>query len=113
MSATESEIQAVIRAALGRLPDVCLWRNHVGQLRDERGRVHRFGLAVGSADLVGVLRPSGRLLALECKSPTGRLRPEQRAWLGVVRDFGGFAAVVRSPEEALAAVERARRGERE
>jgi len=110
---SESEIQAAIRAALGRLPDVCLWRNHVGQLTDTNGRPHRFGLAVGSADLIGVLAPSGRLIALECKSPTGRLRPEQRDWLAVVRRFGGFACVVRSVEEALAAVERARRGEHE
>ena len=110
---SESEIQAAIRAALGALPDVCLWRNHVGQLRDESGRVHRFGLSVGSADLVGVLAPSGRLIALECKSATGRLRPEQRAWLDVVRRFGGFACVVRSADEALAAVERARNGAHE
>lgn len=110
---SESEIQAAIRVALGKLPDVCLWRNHVGVLRDERGVTHRFGLAVGSADLIGILAPSGRLIALECKSETGRLRPEQRAWLDVVRRFGGFAAIVRSAEEALAAVERARRGEHE
>lgn len=110
---SESEIQAAIRAALGRLPDVCLWRNHVGQLTDVTGAVHPFGLAVGSADLIGVLAPSGRLIALECKSPTGRLRREQRSWLAVVRKFGGFACVVRSVEEALAAIERARRGEHE
>lgn len=107
---SESEIQAAIRAALGRLPDVCLWRNHVGQLTDAGGRTHPFGLAVGSADLIGVLAPSGRLIALECKTPAGRLRPEQRSWLAVVRRFGGFACVVRSVEEALAAVERARKG---
>ena len=107
---SESEIQAAIRAALGRLPDVCLWRNHVGQLTDVTGAVHPFGLAVGSADLIGVLAPSGRLIALECKSPTGRLRREQRDWLAVVRKFGGFACVVRSADEALAAVERARNG---
>lgn len=110
---SESEIQAAIRAALGRLPDVCLWRNHVGQFTDAGERTHRFGLAVGSADLIGVLAPSGRLIALECKSPTGRLRREQRSWLAVVRKFGGFACVVRSVEEALAAIERARRGEHE
>lgn len=109
----ESEIQAAIRTALGKLPDVRVWRNHVGALRDERGVTHRFGLAVGSADLVGMLAPSGRLIALECKSETGRLRPEQRAWMQLVRDAGGFACVVRSADEALAAVERARRGANE
>lgn len=110
---SESQIQADVRAALGRLPDVIVWRNHVGVLRGEDGRTHRFGLGVGSADLVGVIAPSGRLLALEIKSDAGRLRPEQRAWLDCVRAMGGFAAVVRSADEALAAVERARRGEHE
>jgi hypothetical protein len=106
----ESQIQAAIRVALGKLPDVRLWRNHVGAVQAIDGTTHRFGLAVGSADLVGILAPSGRMIALECKSETGRLRPEQRAWLQLVRDAGGFAAVVRSAEEALAAVERARNG---
>lgn len=110
---SEQEIQSAIRAALGREPDVLLWRNHVGAVQDLRGRYHTFGLAPGSADLVGILRPSGRLLALECKSAAGRLRPEQRAWLAVVRDFGGFAAVVRSVQDALDALARARRGEAE
>lgn len=110
---SESQIQADVRAALGALPDVCLWRNHVGVVRGEDGRTHRFGLGIGSADLVGVLAPHGRLIALEIKTPVGRLRPEQRAWLEVVRAMGGFAAVVRSVEEALAAVERARGGARE
>jgi len=102
----ESEIQAAIRTTLGALPDVCLWRNNVGS---PDGRYH-YGLPIGSADLVGVLAPSGRLIALECKTAVGKLRKEQRAWLDVVRRFGGFACVVRSAEEALAAVERARKG---
>ena len=105
---SESEIQAAIRAALGRLPSGAFWRNHTGQLRDERGQVHRFGLAVGSADLVGVYH--GRFIALECKSGTGRVSKEQQEWMGVVRGAGGFACVVRSADEAVAAVERARNG---
>lgn len=107
---TESEIQAAIRTALGQLPDVVLWRNHVGKVQDQRGQWHAFGLAVGSADLIGMLRPRGRLFALECKSARGALRPEQKSWLALVRAWGGFAAVVRSPAEALAALERARAG---
>lgn len=105
----EAQIQAAIRVALGRMPDVALWRNSVGATRDGE-RVVRYGLAVGSADLVGVLAPTGRILALEVKGPSGRVAPAQAAWLGVVRRFGGFAAVVRSVDEAVAAVERARGG---
>lgn len=107
---TESEIQAAIRTALGRLPDFLCWRNHVGALDDARGRRHVFGLCPGSSDLIGLLMPAGRFVALEIKTPDGRLRPEQRAWLALIRRGGGFAAVVRSPADALAAIDRARSG---
>jgi hypothetical protein len=68
----------------------------------------RFGLCVGSADLIGCL--DGRFIALEVKAASGRLRPEQERWIAFVRSIRGFAAVVRSEEEALAAIERARAG---
>ena len=71
----------------------------------------RYGLAVGSADLIGCL--GGRFIALEVKAAAGRTSPEQRQWLDLVRRNGGFAAVVRSVDEARAAIARARRGERE
>ena len=113
----ESQIQQAIRIALGDEPDLVLWRNTTGQTEewnpsDGSARTMRYGLAVGSADLVGILRP-GRFLALEVKTPTGRVRPEQTAWLELVRRMGGFAAVVRSVDEAKAALERARNGESE
>jgi hypothetical protein len=109
----EADIQRAIRLALGRCPDVGLWRNNVGSFRDQQGRYVTFGLCPGSSDLVGILRPSGRWLALEVKRPGQKPRPEQEGFLQFIRSMGGFACVVTSPEEALAAVERARKGERE
>jgi hypothetical protein len=108
---SEREIQHAIREALGLEPGVCLWRNQVGQYTEERGgrkRVIRTGLAVGSADLVGIV--DGRFFALETKSPTGRPTAEQSRWLQLVRNMGGFACVVRSADEARAALARARAG---
>lgn len=67
------------------------------------------GLGKGSSDLVGILR-GGRAIALEVKTATGAVRPEQPIWLEAVRSWGGFACVVRSPEEAVAAVGRALAG---
>ncbi len=69
------------------------------------------GLGKGSADLVGIIRGPGRAIALEVKTPSGVVSPEQPLWLAAVRALGGFAAVVRSPEEAIAAIDRACRGE--
>jgi hypothetical protein len=71
----------------------------------------RYGLAVGSADLIGCL--DGRFVALEVKAAAGRTSPEQRQWLDLVRRNGGFACVVRSVDEARAAIARARKGAHE
>lgn len=108
----ESSIQDAIRVALGTESDLVLWRNNVGQAEHWTGREVsrvRYGLAPGSADLVGVLSP-GRFFALEVKTPKGRAAEEQRLWLELVRRMGGFAAVVRSVDEARAALNRARTG---
>lgn len=61
------------------------------------------GLCKGSADLVGVTQ-DGRFVAIEVKTETGRLSPEQRNWLEAMRARGALAGVARSPEEALAIV---------
>ncbi len=106
---TEQQIQQHIRLALSRGP-VRLYRNNTGTLRDQHGRPVQFGLAVGSADLIGwttvTITPDmvGQQVAvftsIEVKSATGRLRPEQRQWLEAVQAAGGIAGVARSVEDA-------------
>ena len=103
----ESQIQADVRRALSTCDDVTMWRNHVGF---DPSTNTRYGLCVGSADLVGILAPSGRLLALEVKAPRGRTSEAQDVWMAHVRTMGGFACVVRSPMDALLAIARAREG---
>jgi len=107
----ESQIQQLIRLALGLEKDLELMPNVVGQFKDDRGNVRRVGLGVGTPDLVGILAPSGRLFALEVKAEDGRTRPEQKVCHERWRARGAFVAVVRSPEDAKAALERARQGE--
>jgi len=106
---TESQLQTEIRKVIGALPDVRLWRNNVGQLKDRHGQTIRYGLCVGSADLIGVVAPHGRLLAIEVKTTRGVVRQEQTDWLEIVRRFGGVAGVARSVETAMRLVESARR----
>lgn len=60
-------------------------------------RFVRYGFR-GCPDILGQL-PGGRLLALECKRPTGRLSREQKAFLAKARDGGALAEVVRSVDE--------------
>ena len=117
----EREVLSSIRLALGLEPDLVLWRNAVGQadVADRAGaRRLVYGLAVGSADLVGILAVRdgatgaavGRFVAIEVKRPGEKARPEQAQWLALVRRMGGFACVVVSVEEARAAIDRARGG---
>ena len=108
----ETDLQQRIRLALGTQSDLRLFRNQVGQLPDPRtGRPVQFGLARGSADLIGwrtvVVTPEmvGTRLAvftsIEIKTPTGRLTPQQHNWLGAVRSAGGIAGVARSVGDAF------------
>jgi hypothetical protein len=105
----EHEIQQRIRLACGR-GAVRLWRNNTGALVDQQGRFVRFGLCKGSSDLIGLrsleITPElvgqrlAQFIALEVKTAQGVLSPEQRAFLRLVQELGGVAAVCRSVEEA-------------
>ena len=106
---SEQELQQQIRLQLGSSP-VRLWRNNVGALRDERGRLVTYGLCKGSSDLIGLrqvlIGPEhlGQTFAvfsaIEVKAPKGRLREEQRSFLELVERFGGYSGVATSVEEA-------------
>lgn len=111
MPISETHLQQQIRLALGTRPDLRLYRNNCGSLPDPRtGRPVQFGLARGSADLIGwrtiTITPDmvGRQVAvftsIEVKTPTGRVRPEQAAWLSAVTGAGGIAGIARSVADA-------------
>lgn len=55
----------------------------------------------GMSDILGMLK-GGRLLAIECKSRTGRIQPHQQEFLDLISDGGGLAFVARSVEDVLA-----------
>ena len=56
---------------------------------------HTFRGLRGVADILGIL-DDGRFLAIEVKTETGQLRPEQAAFLDAIRQRGGLSCVVRS-----------------
>ena len=112
MANAETTLQQQIRLAVGTRSDLRLFRNSVGSLPDPRtGRLVTFGLAKGSADLIGwrtvVVTPEmvGQRIAvftsLEIKTATGRLSPAQTHWIHAVRSAGGIAGVARSVPDAL------------
>jgi len=108
---SEQTIQQNIRLALGTRPDLRLFRNNTGTLRDANGRPVQFGLCKGSADLIGwrtvTITPDmvGQQVAvftsIEVKTPTGRISPEQHAWHAAVNSAGGIAGIARSVSDAL------------
>lgn len=111
MANAETTLQQQIRLALGTRTDLRLFRNQVGQLPDPRtGRPVQFGLARGSADLIGwrtiTVTPDmvGQQLAvftsIEIKTPNGSVRPEQHAWQRTVSAAGGIAGIARSVRDA-------------
>lgn len=110
---TEADIQVAIQLALSR-DRTRLFRTNAGSAwagtiieRTPRRlvlvdyRPVRLGVA-GMSDLCG-WSPLGSLAvytAVECKSATGRLRPEQCDFIDLVLASGGRAGVARSVEDA-------------
>lgn len=78
------------------------WRNNSGatKMPKKSGGYYfvRFGMK-GSSDIIGLLPPSGRFLAVECKMPRGKPTPDQEAFLAAVNEAGGLGIVVRSLDE--------------
>lgn len=62
-------------------------------------RFIRFGWP-GCPDVLGQLH-DGRLLGVEVKSPTGKLRPEQTVFLDRIRGAGGVAFMARDCRDVL------------
>ena len=107
---SETAIMQDIRLALGQCPGIKMFRQNVGAYKDPRtGRVIRYGLATGSADLIGwqtvTITPDmvgqrfARFVSVEVKAPKGRLTPEQETWRAAVLKAGGIAVVARSVED--------------
>jgi hypothetical protein len=113
MANAETTLQQQIRLAVGTNPETRIFRNQVGSLPDPRtGRLVTFGLARGSADLIGwrtititqamVGQRIAVFTSIEVKTPNGRIRPEQQAWLEAVHHSGGIAGIARSVTDAQA-----------
>lgn len=86
-----------------------LFRNNVGVLEDKRGNYVKYGLCVGSSDLIGwrsveikpedVGKKVAVFFAVEVKMKKKKATKEQAAFIEAVRKSGGIAFVVRTKEE--------------
>lgn len=97
---SERDIQAAIMRAFAGDTRLRLWRANSGVARALDGsRFVRFGVP-GQADLSGILA-GGRRLEIEVKTATGRQSPQQLAFGGMIRRFGGLYILARCVEDAL------------
>lgn len=119
---SEHAIQNTVLLAAKEL-GYTLWRNNTGTgwvgkaIRQKDGSVLvrdarplHAGLCKGSSDLIGLHRRTitqddvgktiAQFVALEIKTPTGRLTTEQQWFLEFIQQAGGIARVVRSVEDA-------------
>lgn len=96
---SEQEVQNEIRVGLSKAGHM-VFRTNVGKVRMMDGRWFDTGLPKGHPDLYG-FRSDGQIFYIEVKNEKGRVRPEQKKFIEVVKGRGAKAGVARSLEEAL------------
>lgn len=97
---SESAISAQIRLELAKR-GVIMFRNNTGMVRYKGGRVVRFGLALGSSDLIGIRQSDGKFVAIEVKQPGKKPTGAQQMFIDAVKKHNGLAGVAHSVTEAL------------
>lgn len=104
----EKEIQGQILQFL-RLMKVFSWRQNSGAMKGEATattarRFIKFASVDGLSDIIGLLPPKGRFLAIEVKRPGQRPTDKQAEFIDEVNRNGGLAFVatsVKDVEESL------------
>lgn len=75
---------------------------------DPRKRVYRLprgkGSIRGTADILGLKLGSGQLIAIEVKTPKGKVSEDQKEFLKKIESFGGIALVARSLDDVIKAM---------
>lgn len=113
----EAQISHEIKIAIGAQPDLLLLRNTVGQhnVANENSneiRTLKHGLGVGSPDFVCMLKNSKGLaiwFCLEVKVPKKKPNADQIKCHDIWRKSGALIYSVTSGDEAMRALEHARR----
>lgn len=81
-----------------------LWRANAGKVVTKDNRVIKL-LPKGFPDTFGYRKTDGKFIAIEVKTETGRLRPEQKKFKAFAETQNILYGVARSVEEAIKIVE--------
>jgi hypothetical protein len=106
----ETALQNAIRKALSEA-GVTNFRNNTGALKDDRGRLVRYGLCKGSSDIIAIKPVTitedmvgsviGQFVAVEVKTAGKKATKDQQRFIDAILRLGGLAGVAHSEEEAL------------
>lgn len=105
-SREHKNLKNLIRLALGKRKDVVCFNNESG-VADYGSFMVRYGVGKGGSDLLCMVKPSGRWVALEVKTGNAVPDKQQKLFMQLVNDNGGYSSVVHSVQEALDAVDEA------
>lgn len=97
-------VQSILRE-LGNDPRWRIWRQNTGAAITHTGALVRFGVP-GQADIMGLMLPHGRLVAIEAKSPNGRQSDRQRKFQAMIERFGGIYILARTVDDVRDALAR-------
>jgi hypothetical protein len=109
-SADHSRLVNAILAELGALPGIVIGQNASGRAHyaSDDGRSFRvpygWPAGAGGPDILAVVAPLGRLVAFEVKTGNARASKEQRAVHEALTAVGVVVAIVRSVDDARAAI---------
>ncbi len=110
---TETQIQKSIIDALSKLPYVCVWRNSNAMKGKYKYGLHSRLHPTGSSDIIAVVHPHGRMVAIEVKTKEDFKWDErvhrQADFMAAVSGYGGEAGFAWDVPSALEIVERARK----
>ena len=97
---SESNIQNMILDYLNQKGIFSFRVNTTGTYDSQRGVYRSLGKfqLKGTSDIIGCL-PDGKMLAIEVKSETGRLSPEQKAFIDKIKKQGGIAFVAKNLQD--------------
>lgn len=95
---TESRLVFEIMREVGKYAAV--YRCNAGRFYTKTGQSVS-GLPKGFSDIMAVL-PGGRVAFIEVKTDTGKVSPEQTAFIAKMQGLGASAGIARNVPEALA-----------
>lgn len=100
---SESAIQKSILQYLATLPWVFAWRANAGNIPIQgKGGVRMFkGNITGCADIIGMMQPRGRFLAIEVKKPGGKQTAYQKDFEQRVILMGGLYLLATSVDDII------------